>query len=416
MHVAMRFEFTRARVIEMTRLHHALFTLSNLYFGEAGGTWHGTAKIGRYAYDNGCGDRFDFAWNARGLVGLVFDHESDRSQYDLDESERMPLRWMRGIKGPAKALATSTAVGFANNVTAGMWTTGARLTLSDPIRSRRGNHGLHLVAGFGLPAEEAVFGRTLRQNWLELSSLSEAHARIAIRLAAARSTDVTAAEQEQLLELPDGCDTISLSDAKQVKEGLAQLGVRWTVPRKRILALQAGKRAVDEARIQSALSADERELFEAARANDRMKVVALLGAGVAVDIRTVDGQWAYTPARDTPLIQACKAKADSAALALIAAGADPNAYNAFGQTGLLWAVRQCMREVVAACLDAGADPNLADAQDEAPLLWAAHAGDDGMVDSLLARGARVDRRTRSGVTAAERAAMRGHHALAKRLS
>ena len=188
---------------------------------------------------------------------------------------------------------------------------------------------MELVAGFGLSPAEAVFGKTLRQNWLELSSLGETHARIAIRLAGARSTEVTAAEQDQLLELPDGCQTISLSDAQQVKEGLASLGVRWSVPRKRILALHAAKRAADKARIESALSADKRALFEAARANNRRKIGALLAADVNVEVRTVDGQWAYTPAGDTPLIQACKAKSRSAALALISSGADPNAHNKF---------------------------------------------------------------------------------------
>lgn len=416
MPLAMRFDFTRARVIEMTRVHHALFTLSALYFGDAGGTWHGTSKLGWYAYNNGCGDRFDFAWNARGLVGLVFNHESDRSQYNIDEDKRTPFRWLRGTTGATKKLAVETAVGFENNVTAGMWTTGTKLTLSDPVRSPRAIHGMELVAGFGLPPAEAVFGKTLRQNWLELSSLREIHARIAIRLAGARSTEVTAAEQDQLLELPDGCETISLSDAQQVKDGLASLGVRWTAPRKRILALHAAKRAADKARIENALTTDERALFEAARANNRRKIVALVAAGVNVNVRTVHGQWAYTPAGDTPLIQACKAKSRGAALALIAGGADPNAQNVFQQTGLLWAVREGMRDVVEACLEAGGDPNLADSHNEAPLLWAAQAGDNAMVERLIAKGATVDRRTRSGVTAGERAGMHGHHALARRLS
>lgn len=409
----MRFDFTRPRVIEMTRLHHALFTLSALYFGDPGGTWHGTSKVGWYSYS--CIHRFDFAWNARGLVGLVFDHESDRSQWNVDEDKRTPFRWLRGVTGPAKKLAAETAVGFENNVTAAMWTAGTRLTLSDPVRSPRAANGIGLVAGFGLSPAEAVFGNTLRQNWLELSSLRETHARIAIRLAGARSTEVTAAEEEQLLELPDGCKTISLSDAQQVKKGLASLGVAWRVPRKKILALHAAQRAADEARIEKALTADERALFEAARANNRRKIIALLAAGVNVDARTVDGQWAYTPAGDTPLIQACKAKSRSAALALIGGGADPNASNTFQQTGLLWGVIQGMRDVVDACLRAGGDPNLADWHDEAPLLWAVHAGDTAMVKRLLERGADVDRCTRSGVTAGERARMRGHHAIAKLL-
>lgn len=400
----------------MTRVHHAVFTLSTLYFSEAGGTWHGDVKRGWYAYDNGEGDRFDFAWNARGLVGLVFAHESPRSEYSIDEKQRSPLRWLRGITGPAKALAIPTAVGFENNVTAGMWTTGTKLTLSDPVRSPRAEHGMDMVAGFGLPAAEAVFGTTLHQNWLELSSLSEAHARIAIRLASARSTEVSAEEQEQLLVLPNGCETIALSNAQQVKQSLAEIGVKWSIPRKRILALLAAKRAADTARIEAALTAGERALFEAARANNRRKVVALLAAGVNANVRTVDGQWEHTPAGDTPLIQACKANARGAALALIAGGADPNAQNRFGQTGLVWAVRAGLSAVVDACLKSGGDPNLADESNQAPLLWAAVAGNASMVERLIAAGAHVNRRTSNGRTAGELASMRGHHALAKRLA
>ncbi|MBA3462976.1 MAG: ankyrin repeat domain-containing protein [Deltaproteobacteria bacterium] len=79
-------------------------------------------------------------------------------------------------------------------------------------------------------------------------------------------------------------------------------------------------------------------------------------------------------------------------------------------------MREGMREVVNACLEAGGDPDLADHQNEAPLLWAAHSGDTAMVERLIAAGANVDRRTRSGVSAGERASMHGHDALAKRLT
>jgi hypothetical protein len=398
----------------MARLHHVLFTLSGLYYG-GGGTWHGTSKHGWYAWDNGSGDRLVIAWNPRALVGLVFDHESDRSEHDVDEDERAPLRWLEGIRGPAKALATTTAADFENLVTAGLWSTKTTIELSDAVKQRGGTHGLDLVAGFGLPPDEAVFGKTLRQSWLELSSLEESHARIAMRLASAGVTRVTAAEQDALLELPDGCETISLAAAREAKQALASVGIAWNVPRRRILEQQAAKRARDEARVASALAPDERALLEAARANDAKRIGALLARHAPVDVRTVEGQWPYTPAGDTPLIQACKAGAREAALALVAAGADPNARNRFGQTGTLWAVRAGLRDVVDACLSAGGDPDIADAHDEAPLLWAAQAGDAELVERLIAAGATVGRRTRSGITAGERAAMHGHYELAKRL-
>ncbi len=70
-------------------------------------------------------------------------------------------------------------------------------------------------------------------------------------------------------------------------------------------------------------------------------------------------------------------------------GADPDAYNVVKRTGLLWAVREGVRDVVDACLDAGGNPDLADSHDEAPLLWAAQAGDGVMVERLVASGATV---------------------------
>jgi ankyrin repeat protein len=236
-----------------------------------------------------------------------------------------------------------------------------------------------------------------------------------MRLASGKRTRVTAAEQDQLLVLPEGIAAIDLAAAGAVKRNLAAIGVAWSVPRGRILELHKAKHDADAARIADALTPDERALFEAARANAARQVGVLLARGVGVDVRTVEGQWKHTPAGDTPLIQACKQGAREAALALVAGGADPNARNRFEQTGLLWAARAGFRDVVAACLAAGGDPNLADTSEEAPLLWAAQAGDVEMVERLIAAGAEIQRRTHSGVTAGERAGMHAHYELAKRL-
>ena len=403
----MRFDFTRARVIAMTRVHHALFSLSSLYFG-GGGTWHGTIKDGWYAYSNGSGDRTDFAWSPRGMVILVFDHESSRSQFDRPQRERTPLRYLPGVTGAAKKLAIETAVGFEDSVTAGAWTAGTTLTLSDPPGSKH----MELIAGFGLPPEQAVFGKG---GWFEQSSLSEAHARTAIRLAAG-ATELTAVEEEALFVLPDGCTIIDLADAQQVKKDLAALGVRWQIPRKRILAMQAARRASEQARIESAMGTDERALFEAVRTDDARKVTALLAAGVSIDLRTVKDQWPYTPVGDTLLIQACKAKAARAARVLLRRGADPNARNSFEQTGLMWAVRSRVEEIVAACLEAGGDPNLVANDGNAPLFWAAAEGDTKIAFRLIASGAKIDHRNRHDMTAVDVAERRGRRALVRRLN
>lgn len=409
------FDFTRTRVIEMTRLHHVLYTLSSLYYGEPGGTWQGNTNSGSYSFNNGSGDRFDFAWNADSLVGLVFAHESGRAVDRVGFGDHTPLRWLHGICEPARSLASKTAMALDNLVTAGLWTEGKRVQLSDRVNSPEASNGIDLIAGFGLSPDEAIFGRTTHQNWLELSSLTPAHGGIALRLAASENAQVTVAEQDLLLELPLGCETLAISAAQRVRRELASIGITWTVPRKRILELCAGSRTERRRRIASALDAPERELFDAARSNDPAKVVALLAAGAQVDARTIEDQWPYTPAGDTPLIQACKSGARNAALELVRGGADPNAHNVLGQTGLLWAAEAGFREVVDACLAAGADPNLTDSKGNAALLWAAQGGDTEMVDSLLRAGADVGHRSRRGLTAGEVAGKRGHAALARRL-
>jgi ankyrin repeat protein len=168
--------------------------------------------------------------------------------------------------------------------------------------------------------------------------------------------------------------------------------------------------------VAAALDPDDRALFDAARANDAAAVKALLAKGaVHVDARTVRGQWEHTPAGDTPLVQACKKGAGDAALALLDGGADPKAVNQFEQSALLWAARSKLGAVVSRCLARGADVNLADSAGETPLLYAAQNGDEAMVDELLRAGARAEAKTRSGVTAADRAGFHGHLALMRRL-
>jgi hypothetical protein len=413
-----KLSFSRTHLIAMARVHHVLFAFAGLYYGGSGGAWEGNAKKGSYVYDDNQGNRVILAWQKDMLVGLVFDHESERSEYDEDEDDRRPLRWLKGLPARVRPFATKTAADFENLATSGVFADGEEVTLSDPVRPRSAKHGLHLVAGFGLEAEEAIFGATLLQNWLELSSLEEGHARLALRIA--RESEKGAvrlrpADSAQLLVLPKGRETIDRDNARQTQKDLAAVGIAWTIPTKKLAELEAKKKAADTARVEAALSPDERRLFEAARSNDAREAKATLARGANVDVRTVDGQWQYTPAGDTPLIQACKKSAKDVALFLLAAGADPNATNRFGQSGLLWAARSKLDDVVAACLAAGADPNLADDGGEAPLLHAAQNGEVATVDRLLAAGARPDTRTRSGVTAADRASFHGHHDLARRL-
>lgn len=134
----------------------------------AAGTWHGTDLEGWYSYSDGGGDRFDLAWDASALAGLVFDHESERAESDLREDERSPRRWLPGVTGPAKALALGVAPGLDNNVTAGIWTNDTTLVLSDPLTSFGAVHGR--------PRPRAGVPRTARDRRATAGALKSASA------------------------------------------------------------------------------------------------------------------------------------------------------------------------------------------------------------------------------------------------
>lgn len=119
----------------------------------------------------------------------------------------------------------------------------------------------------------------------------------------------------------------------------------------------------------------------------------------------------------TPLLWSClRARVGVQApivVALIEAGANPNARTCDGDTCLIWAVAAGSMEVVQALVAEGADVNL-DKDGVTPLMVAAQEGDDELVDYLLGQGA--DPSSRAGsYDAAAYAASRCHDALARKL-
>jgi hypothetical protein len=410
---------TRSHVVAMARLHHVLWSFSGLWFSGARplGQLLGTAGSGGYLSDDGSGDRLHLVWTAHAIVGVVFDHESERSQYAIDRRERDPLASLHGLPPVLASLARRAAKGLEDLVTAGLWAADDESGVS--FSDRDAVHGLEHFAGFLLDEEEALFGDHLTQNWLELSSLSEAQGRLAVRLArAAANGPVSLGKHDEEILVtppPDRDGPLDPAVAKAVRGALLEAGITWKVPLARIRADIAKARATNDARVSAALSADARALFDAARANDAVGVARGASAGVDLDVRTIEGQWDHTPAGDTPLIQACKAASADAALALLRAGADPNAANSFGQSALVWAVRAKLVEVARECLARGADPNLAERDGTSALHHAAADGASELVELLLAKGASTTAKRWNGYTPAEMARVRGHTSLAKRL-
>jgi ankyrin repeat protein len=115
---------------------------------------------------------------------------------------------------------------------------------------------------------------------------------------------------------------------------------------------------------------------------------AYFGDADEVERRIDDGERGDTD-DDNRTALYCAARGGQADIVrrLTAAGADPDARNAAGDTALLWAAQQGDLEVIDALLETGADVNLPTNAGQTPLLRAVYAGNAAVVDHLLAAGA-----------------------------
>ncbi|XP_049855289.1 CARD- and ANK-domain containing inflammasome adapter protein-like [Schistocerca gregaria] len=144
-----------------------------------------------------------------------------------------------------------------------------------------------------------------------------------------------------------------------------------------------------------------------------MHSVAIRGGGTAV--RTLMAAGVDPNARDangdTPLHAVAAAGCPGAAEALVEAGADVDAADSSGSTPLHYAVRAGNLGVARVLLAAGADVEARDAEGDTPLLRAAARGCVDAVAALIAAGARTDAADAAGRTAAQVARLLGHNGL-----
>ena len=137
---------------------------------------------------------------------------------------------------------------------------------------------------------------------------------------------------------------------------------------------------------------------------DAAKVALLLSKGAAVDSKTVEGR--------TPLYVAATLAAGTASMQLlIEAGANPNAETVVGATPLFPAVNSSVA-MTKILLDKGANPNHVTKSGATPILF---TRDAAVVDLLIAHGADVRARSKTGETALMDVATRGDAAAAKLL-
>lgn len=100
---------------------------------------------------------------------------------------------------------------------------------------------------------------------------------------------------------------------------------------------------------------------------------------------------------DTPLTHACDKSDLGTVLRLLAAGADPNALNTWGQSPLMWASRADAKlPIVRALLAAGAHVELANQVHDRPLHTACFGGCLAVAAELIARGADMEAPGQSG--------------------
>jgi ankyrin len=175
-------------------------------------------------------------------------------------------------------------------------------------------------------------------------------------------------------------------------------------------------------------AADDPALVRAARVGDTAAVAALLKQKADVNAPAIDGttalHWAVraddldtvdaliragaqvkTTSRHgvTPLYLAASQGNAAMIRRLIAAGADANGTDIASDTVLMAAVRTGSTDAVRALLDAGAQVNTAEPQvGHTALMWAVREDRPELVSLLLARGASLEAKTRTGARPAVR--------------
>lgn len=146
------------------------------------------------------------------------------------------------------------------------------------------------------------------------------------------------------------------------------------------------------------------DLMRAAENGDADAVRALLSKGADVNARTKHGI--------TALMLAAKEGRLEIVKLLIGAGANVNAgfatHHMGAVTTLVFALRSRKDEVILALIEAGAELNPAEIGGPTPLMQAIHdPGDPALIKTLLEKGADVNLKNRSGVTAIMAAALLG---------
>ena len=149
-----------------------------------------------------------------------------------------------------------------------------------------------------------------------------------------------------------------------------------------------------------------------------LKVEAAVSQGDCTGLRhwlQLGGSPQPKNAKHPPLVRAAAAKRLTCVLALLDAGADPDAAMSDGTTALQLVARHADRDIVNLLVARGADVSRANLAGVAPLAAAAGSGDESIVEILLQHGAPVDAASTRGWSALHHAIARDRPVIAGRL-
>lgn len=212
----------RERVIRQVRVRHRARAIGAIYYGESS-FFAGDDRVGQFLDHDGCGNHVAICWDETGLAAIAFDHESSHGKKTETDT------WKRHFVPPPPEMDRLLAQAFdgANRqATETLWISSG----PEPRWASRLDGYSSMLTPYTMTPEAVFFSEgELRQTWLELLSLDEAHARLAIRLAEASArgpVQLTAADMTILETEPAEAAGLS-GEGHAAAAALAMAGVHW---------------------------------------------------------------------------------------------------------------------------------------------------------------------------------------------
>jgi hypothetical protein len=378
--------FDKATFLRAARFAHIAEAFAEVHWGPQASSWQGSLQAGELCFDNGQGDVLAMAWDAGGLVGLALDHEQGGPA--LSFPDHGARGFFAEIPVGLVALVRGASQWGGGEFTTAFWALG-----EGPLEGAW-REAIALV----LPSLDFAFAPQSLETWAEQRSLDPAQVALALRLARGPwEVRLGPEETQQIMQSPlDAGPPESREAVERAAAMLSEVGVIWAPPLEVVAANLASHGRQRRERAVQALGELNATLFERVREGDAARVTALLAAGANVDAQTVDDQFEWTPAGDTPLLQAVKQGHEEVVESLLAGGANVESANSFGQSALYWAVRKGLIRTFTALHARGASLDRADSSGWTPLHMAAADGLEELVTLLLRHGADRESRNQNG--------------------